>query len=135
MTLSKELLPHQELQPSWNQVASAGGMARDLMGSPSTHGHLEEVWCVVKVIGSSVRIRTECNQPKMEKGSSLGFVPGISREIADFPGKIPGNKKLTGIPGNFPGNSRDFLAFPVSRFPGNEKSGKLQTLMATQRVT
>ena len=45
MTLSKELLPHQEHQPSWNQVVSAGGMARDLMGSPSTHGHQEEVWC------------------------------------------------------------------------------------------
>ena len=63
----------------------------------------------------------------------IGFVPGISRdgnsrEITDFPGKIPGNKKLAGFPGNFPGNSRDFVAFPVSRFPGNEKSGKLQTL-------
>ena len=67
----------------------------------------------------------------------VGFVPGISRdgnsrEITDFPGKIPGNKKLTGFPGNFPGNSRDFVAFPVSRFPGNEKSGKLQTLVLTR---
>ena len=65
----------------------------------------------------------------------VGFVPGISRdgnsrEITDFPGKIPGNKKLTGFPGNFPGNSRDFVAFPVSRFPGNEKSGKFQTLIS-----
>ena len=63
----------------------------------------------------------------------LGFVPGISRdgnsrEITDFPGKIPGNKKFSGYPGNFPGNSRDFVAFPVSCFPGNETSGKLQTL-------
>ena len=67
----------------------------------------------------------------------VGFVPGISRdgnsrEITDFPGKIPGNKKLTGFPGNFPVISRYFVAFPVSRFPGNEKSGKLQTLHCSQ---
>ena len=33
---------------------------------------------------------------------------GNSREITDFPGKIPGNKKLTGFPGDFPGISREF---------------------------
>ena len=58
----------------------------------------------------------------------------------DFPGRgfpgIPGffrdfsrEEKFDGISREFPGNSRDILAFPVSRFPGNEKSGKLQTLL------
>ena len=61
----------------------------------------------------------------------------------DFPGRefpgIPGffrefsrEQKINGIsrefPGNFPGIPGIFVAFPVSRFPGNEKSGKLQTL-------
>ena len=61
--------------------------------------------------------------------SEIGFVPGISREFPDFSGNFPGNKKLTGFPGNFPGIPGIFVAFPVSRFPGNEKSGKFQTLV------
>ena len=63
----------------------------------------------------------------------LGFVPGISQEIPDFSGKFLGNKKFTGFPRNFPGITGICQLFPFTG-PGNEKSGKLQTLMVVNLV-
>ena len=76
---------------------------------------------------SSYCLRIRAHSPSGMKGQ-LRFVSGISRdgnsrEITNFPGKIPENKKMTGFPGKILG----FSSF--SHFPGNKKSGKFQTLL------
>ena len=54
----------------------------------------------------------------------------LGREFPGIPGFLTDFSRDGNFSRDFPGNSREFMEFCISRFPGNRNPGKLQTLPA-----